>query len=55
MASLILSTEIAAYQQAVNDHFDTFKRQITIHKEPTKTISTSNFGVDMFHSQIPIA
>ena len=42
MASLILSSEIAAYQQAVNDHFDTFKRQITIHKEPIKTISTSN-------------
>lgn len=38
MGSLILSSEIAAFQQAVNDHFDTFKREITVHKEPIKNI-----------------
>lgn len=38
MASLILSSEIAAYQQAINDHFDTFKRSITVHKQPIKNI-----------------
>jgi hypothetical protein len=44
MASLILSSEIAAYKQAINDHFDTFKRLITVHKTPVKriTISTAN-------------
>jgi hypothetical protein len=44
MASLILSAEIAAYQEAVNDHFDTFKRLITVHKTPVKRIiiSTTN-------------
>jgi len=44
MASLILSTEKAAYHQAINDHFDTFKRLITVHKTPAKKIiiSTSN-------------
>jgi len=38
MASLILSSEIAAYKQAINDHFDTFKRSITVHKQPIKNI-----------------
>ena len=38
MASLILSSELAAYKQAINDHFDTFKRSITVHKEPIKNI-----------------
>jgi hypothetical protein len=38
MASLILNAELAAYKQAINDHFDTFKRSITVHKEPIKNI-----------------
>jgi hypothetical protein len=38
MASLILDTEIAAYKQAINDHFDTFKRSIVVHKQPIKNI-----------------
>jgi hypothetical protein len=38
MASLILSSEIDAYKQAINDHFDTFKRSITVHKQPIKNI-----------------
>jgi len=38
MASLILSSELAAYKQAINDHFDTFKRSITVHKQPIKNI-----------------
>jgi len=38
MASLILNTEIAAYKQAINDHFDTFKRSIVVHKQPIKNI-----------------
>jgi len=38
MASLILSSEIAAYKQAINDHFDTFKRSITVHKQQIKNI-----------------
>ena len=46
MASLISTQEIADYHQAINDHFDTFKRSITIHKEPIKKIisSPSSFG-----------
>lgn len=38
MASLLSSSEISNYHQAINDHFDTFKRSITVHKEPIKNI-----------------
>jgi hypothetical protein len=39
MASLISAAEINNYHNAINDHFDTFKRQITVHKEPIKNIT----------------
>ena len=39
MASLISAAEISNYHNAINDHFDTFKRQITVHKEPIKNIT----------------
>jgi hypothetical protein len=51
MASLILSAEIAAYQQAVNDHFDTFKRNITVHKSPVKKIISSMVNPQMIGYQ----
>jgi hypothetical protein len=38
MADLITASEINNYHNAINDHFDTFKRQITVHKEPIKNI-----------------
>jgi hypothetical protein len=38
MASFLNAAEIDAYHQAINDHFDTFKRSITVHKEPIKNI-----------------
>lgn len=38
MASLLTATEISVYHQAINDHFDTFKRSITVHKQPIKNI-----------------
>jgi hypothetical protein len=44
MPSFISAQEITDFHQAINDHFDTFKRLITVHKTPSKkiTISTSN-------------
>lgn len=44
MASLISAEEINNFHQAINDHFDTFKRLITVHKTPVKRIiiSTAN-------------
>jgi hypothetical protein len=38
MPSLITAAEISQYHTAINDHFDTFKREITVHKEPIKDI-----------------
>jgi hypothetical protein len=38
MASFLNTAEIDAYHQAINDHFDTFKRQIIVHKEPIKKV-----------------
>jgi len=37
--SLLSSQEITEFQNAVNDHFETFKRTITIHKAPKKIVS----------------
>lgn len=42
MPSLISAAEISAYHQAINDHFDTFKRVFTVHKEPIKNIVQEN-------------
>ena len=38
MASFLNAAEIDAYHQAINDHFDTFKRPIIVHKEPIKKV-----------------
>lgn len=38
MPSLLNAEEISNYQTAINNHFDTFKRTIVIHKEPIKKI-----------------
>jgi len=40
MASLITSGEAAALTGIFNDIFDTFKRDVVIWKEPTKTVAT---------------
>lgn len=37
--SLLSSQEITEFQNAVNDHFETFKRTITVHRTPKKIIS----------------
>ena len=42
MASLLTATEKTNLSNIFTDIFDTFKRTITIHKEPTKTIATIN-------------
>jgi hypothetical protein len=42
MASLLSSLEISGITGIFEDIFDTFKRNIVIHKEPVKTISQIN-------------
>ena len=39
MASLVPATAKAIFEEALGDHFDTFKATITIHKEAKKTIT----------------
>ena len=51
MASLISAQEIADFQQAVNDHFDTFKRSLTVHKTPLKKIISSATNPQMIGYQ----
>lgn len=41
MPSLISQQGITNYHKAIDNHFDTFKRSITIHKEPIKRIVSS--------------
>lgn len=41
-SSLLTAQEVNEFQNAVNDHFETFKRLITVHKAPTKVISLVN-------------
>jgi hypothetical protein len=38
MGSLLTASEINDFHAAINDHFDTFKRQIIVHKEPIKKV-----------------
>ena len=38
MASFLSAGDISSFQNDIDTHFDTFKRQITIHKEPIKNI-----------------
>lgn len=42
MASLITDAEKTALSGVFDDIFDTFKQNITIHKEPIKTVSSIN-------------
>ncbi len=42
MASLLSTSERANLTSIFTDIFDTFKRTVTIHKEPKKTITTIN-------------
>ena len=39
MASLIPASAHTTFQEALADHFDTFKATITVNKEPQKTIT----------------
>ena len=45
MASLLSSVEISGITGIFEDIFDTFKRNIVVHKEPVKVISTPASGV----------
>lgn len=42
MASLVSDADKEFYTGALNDHFDTFKRSVTIYKEPRKTYSNAS-------------
>jgi hypothetical protein len=42
MASLLTSNDIKSFSEVLADHFDTFQRDIIIHKEPIKVINTIN-------------
>ena len=42
MAGYLTDSHIKAFTGALMTHFSTFKKQIAVHKEPTKTISVSN-------------
>ena len=39
MASLISDSVKAEFANVLGDHFDTFKRTITVHREPVKSVS----------------
>lgn len=49
MPSLITSTEITSFTGCLGDHFDTFKRQIIINKEPKKTIKSGTMDSPAMH------
>jgi len=51
MASLISAQEIADFHQAINDHFDTFKKSLTVHKTPLKKIISSTNNPQMIGYQ----
>ena len=42
MAKLLSDNDKAVFTKVLSDHFDTFQREITVHKEPTKIINTIN-------------
>lgn len=42
MASLLSKNDRAVFSKVLSDHFDTFRRVITVHKEPTRIINTIN-------------
>jgi len=39
MANLIPASEAASFKKVLEDHFDTFKRSITVHKSPVRSIT----------------
>ena len=39
MASLISNAVKTEFANVLSDHFDTFKRTITVHREPVKSVS----------------
>jgi hypothetical protein len=41
MASFFSAADIIGFQNDVNTHFDTFKREIVVHKTPVKKITIS--------------
>lgn len=45
MADLLNETDREFFRTTLNDLFDTFKRTIIVHKEPTKKISNLNTNV----------
>ena len=45
MPTLLSSVEISGITGTFEDIFDTFKRNIVIHKEPKKTVTTVNSGM----------
>jgi hypothetical protein len=47
MASLISATEKSGLASTFGDIFDTFKREIIVHKEPIKTVT--DLDLDMFY------
>jgi len=47
MASLISTTEKSGISSAFENIFDTFKREIVVHKEPIKVVADLN--LDMFY------
>lgn len=44
MPSFLDSATIQDYHNAINNHFDTFKRTMTVHKEPIKNIVQQSQG-----------
>ena len=47
MADLLSTTDKAFFATVMGDIFDTFKREIVVHKEPQKVVS--NVNVDGYH------
>ena len=58
MASLIPDDEKVSFARVLKDHFDTFKRSITVHKEPVKALSNvqnkpyAGYGEDSEESNV---
>lgn len=47
MASLISASEASGLSSTFNDIFDTFKREVVVHKEPVKVVA--DLDMDMFY------
>ena len=45
MANLLANTDTSSFTGILADHFDTFKRDIVIYKEPKKVVSVSSNNV----------